>query len=240
MSERKGSNWMIVLGAGMGKRMNAAMPKMMLPLCQRPLLYWSLKNLESCPAIDFILLTAPAPHQSLFERKIKEWRFKKVVAVVSGGKERQDSTLSALRSLPSSAEWIGIHDAARIFVSSQHVQECFDSARKLGAAILAVPSKDTIKLATLKKIVKKTPPRQECWCAQTPQVFHRSILRKMEKILSHRNSSKWLYTDEASIAEKLGAKVCLVPSSYENIKITTPEDLILAEAILKKKSIGFL
>lgn len=191
--------------------------------------------MEECPAIDSILVTAPKNYREVFEKKIKDWRFRKVIAVIEGGKERQDSTLAALEHLPESAKWVGIHDAARVLVGTALVKKCFDSAQKTGAAILAVPSKDTIKISDGKKTVQNTIPRSRCWAAQTPQVFHRTLLLRMVKYLQTNSSRKALYTDDASIAEECGAKVILVPASYENIKITTPEDLILAEAILRER-----
>jgi len=215
--------------------MGAKRPKMLIPLLGRPLLYWALKNLERCPAVGCMVVVAPASHRRLFEKKIWEWNFGKVVSVVNGGKERADSARAALNAVPAGCEVLGIHDGARPFVSPLLVGRCFKSAKKFGAAILAVPSKDTIKVVGRGQTIQKTLPRDRCWSAQTPQVFRYSIARRIYQL--RRNSLKKRFskipTDDASLAESLGVPVRIVPGSYENIKITTPNDMILAETLLK-------
>lgn len=203
---------------------------MFLPLSGKPLIRWSLEFLEKCAPIHAIIVAVPAGLKSSLEKKISSWGLKKVSAVVEGGKERTDSTKNAIRAIPGEARWVGIHDAARPFVTPALVRSVFEGARKTGCAILAVPSKDTVKLSDKAgSAVKKTIPRSRSWLAQTPQVFRADIAQKLHR--GHRGAS---FTDDASIAESMGCSVTLIHGSYENIKITTPEDLVLAERILKK------
>lgn len=216
----------------MGKKF----PKMLIPVLGRPLLYWTLKNLEKCGAVHSIVVAVPADHRRVFETKIRRWRFKKIIAVVNGGREREDSTRNALRQVPKESRWIGIHDGARPAVSPALVKKCFESAKKYGSAILAVPCKDTIKMVGPDSCVEKTIPREACWAAQTPQVFHRKIAEKIHRINQRKKkSASAIHTDDASLAEAFGFKVRLVRSSYENMKVTTPEDLAALEKILKRK-----
>ena len=222
---------LIVLAAGRGRRMGKKIPKMLLPLCGRPLLYWTLSNLERSAQIRSVVLAVPSAYRSRIEKNLARWKIRKVFAVVPGGKERTDSTRNALRALPRETEWVGIHDAARPFVTPDQIKKVYRAARRTGCACLAVPSKDTVKLARARgPVIEKTIPRDRCWLAQTPQVFRRDIAEKI-----HRSSSGSRFSDDASIAESLGYEVVLVPGSYENLKITTPEDLRMAEHILKSR-----
>ena len=215
--------------------MGRKVPKMFLPLCGRPILYWTLFFLDRCPTIHRIVLAVPPEYRARVQRKIQNWKFDKVHAVVAGGQERADSTRNALRALPAGTIWVGIHDAARPFVSENLIRRVYQGARPTGCACLAVPSKDTVKLSQPSRPrIEKTLPRARCWLAQTPQVFRREIAEKI-----HRNSPRARFTDDASLAESKGYSVALVPGSYENIKITTQEDLSLAERILKSRRVDF-
>jgi len=217
-------NSLILLAAGQGKRMGGKTPKMFLKLLGRPILHWTLHFLDLCPAVQNIVLVVPPGTRQKFDSK-------KIHAVIAGGRERTDSARLAMRALPKEAEWVGIHDAARPFVAPGDVARVFQAAQDVGAAILAVPAKDTVKLSRQGSFsIEQTLRRERCWLAQTPQVFRRDIAEKM-----HASSRSKRFTDDASIAESLGYSVRLVPGSYENMKITTPEDLVLAEKILKKR-----
>jgi 2-C-methyl-D-erythritol 4-phosphate cytidylyltransferase len=241
-------NVLIILAAGRGRRMGKTVPKMLLPVRGSPLIYWTLKNLDACRAFGSMVLVVPRPHRRSFERRLKTWRFKKLRAIVNGGRLRTDSTRNALRAIPRNFNLVGIHDGARPFVRPRLVEKCFREAQKFGAAILAVPCTDTVKLAGAsgkkKKgnlLVKKTLPRPLCWLAQTPQVFRRSIVEKMHLGEGSKGSGgRSAHTDDASIAESLGFNVRIVPGSYENIKVTTPDDLLVAELILKRKGVRHL
>ncbi len=169
--------------------------------------------------------------EKMFQKKVSFSRYKKLCSVVRGGAERTDSARNALRALPKDSRWVGIHDAARAFVSAQNLKDVFQAAKKTGCAILAVPSKDTVKVAKGNSgVIQTTISRSLCWLAQTPQVFRRDIAERL-----HERRRGPQFTDDASIAESLGYRVALVQGSYENIKVTTPEDLPLAEKILKAR-----
>lgn len=229
-------NAIILLCAGQGKRMGNPIPKMLLKLCGKPLLYWTLKNIENCSAVGAIVLVAPTGYERTFDRLVRHWRIKKVVRVVEGGKERVESTRNAFPWLPEECEWIGIHDGARPFVSPQLVKACFKGAQNSGAAILAIPTKDTVKFVNKKLKIEHTIPRTQVWSAQTPQIFRRDIAEKMyapKKFSRIKNHST--FTDDSMLAESLGVSVTIVPSTDMNIKITTPLDLVLAESILKHR-----
>ena len=229
---------LILLAAGVGKRMGKSQPKMLLEILGKPLLYWSLKVLEETTILDRVVVVAPKAYLTIFKRLIHSWGFKKVFKIVKGGKERKDSSRNALKVLPKDCEWVGIHDGARPFVSSALIEKCFKAAFKNGATILAIPAQDTIKMVQENLQIKRTIPRDRAWLAQTPQVFKRDLLEEMHS-MNHPQfqTNRSRYTDDASLAESLGYKVQIVPGSYENIKITTPKDLILAEAILKEKNV---
>lgn len=214
--------------------MGGQRPKMLLRLAGRPLLYWALKNIERCKAVHSVVLAAPPEHRAAVERQVRAWGLRKVAAVVEGGKERVDSTRNALLALPKECRWVGVHDGARAFVAPELVERCFREARKTGAAILAVPSKDTVKVARADGCIRETVPRALCWWAQTPQVFRRDLAEKIHG-KTVRNGA--VVTDDASLAEAAGLRVRLVRGSYENIKVTTPEDLHTAASILKKSGL---
>ncbi|OGR97477.1 MAG: 2-C-methyl-D-erythritol 4-phosphate cytidylyltransferase [Elusimicrobia bacterium RIFCSPLOWO2_01_FULL_64_13] len=227
------ANALIVLAAGRGERMGGRRPKMLLRLEGKPLVYWALKNIENCPAVGTVVLAAPPGHEAAFRRNVKAWGYKKVRAVVSGGKGRTDSTRNALSALPAECRWVGIHDGARPFTDPDLIRRCFQAAKKSGAAILASACSDTLKLAaprgrerTRRPRIEKTLPRERCWLAQTPQVFRKDLAMDMHR--KPRRSA----TDDASIAESMGIPVEIVPGAADNIKITTPFDLPLARAVL--------
>ncbi len=221
---------MIVLAAGQGRRMNRSYPKMLISLKGKPLLHWTLQNLESCSAVDAVIVTVPSKWRKEFQRKIRFQNYRKFMALVNGGQARTDSTRNAIQALPKECEMVGIHDAARPFPTASHIKQCFDTARRKGAAILAVPATDTVKRVSNNLMILGTIPREQCWTAQTPQIFKRKIAEKI-----HGAARGAQFTDDASIAEFLGHKVAVVRSSYENIKVTTPNDLLAAEMILNQR-----
>ena len=224
-----------MLCAGLGKRMGATLPKMLIPIAKKPLLYWTLSRLEKCSTLHGIVLAVPSDYLEVFKKNILKWKLKKIIAVVPGGTERTDSTRNALKVIPSQYQIIGIHDGARPFVDSQLIQNCYAAAEKNGAAILAVPVKETIKVTLKNNMIQKTIPRHQCWAAQTPQVFKREIVEKIHGKNFRSSQAKNIFTDDASIAESMGYPVKIVQGSYENIKVTTPEDLWVAERLVRRK-----
>ena len=152
--------------------------------------------------------------------------------VVPGGKERQDSVHNALKVVPEDAELVCIHDGARPLIQPALLQRCLDTAITHGAAIAAVPVKDTIKVVNGEGLVIDTPPRQTLWSVQTPQAFRRDWLQDAYK---RAYQDQYYATDDAALLERYGYTVRVVLGHYENIKVTTPEDLVLAAALLGRR-----
>lgn len=221
----------IISAAGQGKRMGK--PKQFLEIGGRPILEHTLSVFEECKAIDGIILVVNQEDLT----RAKELKFSKLLKVVAGGAERQDSVYNGLKVLPKEAEIVVIHDGARPFVTSSIIEKAVEEAKQSGAVVVGVPLKDTVKKMTNNQIrmtnegaiIVETLDRKNLWAAQTPQVFKREIiLRAYEE-----GRSKYQVTDDAMLVEKLGIPVKMVMGSYKNIKITTPDDLIFAEGIIK-------
>ena len=228
----------IIPAAGSGKRMGGNRSKQYLTIGDRPILIETLIVFSESPYIDEIILVSPADDLPLIKKMLKDYSLNKVSKIVEGGKERQDSIRNGLDSLSlndsigSSRDIILVHDGVRPFINDKIIKALIDSANRYGAAIVAVPVKDTVKKISDASIME-TIPRENLWLAQTPQAFRAKII-----IDAYANAEeKGLRgTDDASLVEAMGLDVKIVMGSYENIKITTSEDLIFAEAILKEKN----
>jgi len=212
----------IIVAGGKGKRMGK--PKQFLKIAGKPMVSWTLAAFQKCRAVDAVILVVEKENLSRAQRL----GFSKIIKVVEAGRERQDSVRNGLKVLPESAEIVVIHDGARPAVTESLIEDSIRAARRWGAAIVAVPVKDTIKQVNRKHEVKKTLKREELWAVQTPQAFKTSIIRQAYSRL------KGKATDDASAVEKIGAKVKIIMGSYENLKVTTPEDLKIIEAILRR------
>lgn len=220
----------IIPAAGRGKRMGAMIPKQYLPLCNHPILAHTLKVFEMHPRIDSIVVTAGAGDEKGVWDLVKQYELKKVTAVVTGGEERQHSVRQGLAELQT--EWVLVHDAVRPFVSAERIDILLKEVYIHEAAILAVPIKDTVKQVGKDGFVENTPDRSRLWAVQTPQAFRRQLLIKAHEEAEDRGL---LGTDDAMLVEWMGVPVRTVMGEYTNIKLTTPEDLIVAESFLKKK-----
>jgi len=225
----------LVLGAGRGERLGAAVPKAFVPLCGKPLLVHALEAMLAAPEIDVALpVVARADLARMKALEPALVAFRSLLAPVVGGAERQDSMMAGLAALPSDAAFVAVHDAARPLVAREAIGRVVDAARSSGAAILAVPVRDTIKRVRAGKIVE-TPNRLECYAAQTPQVFRTELLREaLEKALAEG----FVGTDDAEIVERIGVPVTVVPGDPSNIKITDRADLLAAERWLREKGGG--
>lgn len=212
--------------------MGLAAPKQFLTLGGVPLLVHTLKAFHAVPAIQSIILVVPAVHRDSTQRMVADYGLDRVQEVVVGGAERQDSVRAGLAVLPDGIDLVAVHDGARPLVSPQLIEACLDAAAETGAAIAAVPVKDTLKQVTSQGIIDRTIDRQGLWQAQTPQVVAVSLLREAH---ARAAAANFLGTDEASLLEHFGYPVIVVPGSEKNIKITRPEDLIVAKALLKKE-----
>ena len=224
----------VVPAAGLGKRMGDSTRKQMLLLRGTPILDYTLDALSSCDLIDGILvMTHPDDLVCVKdERKIDEL-FPKLIGILAGGAERQDTVFIALEYLSrhiSNPKWVVIHDGVRPFVTQDCLNETIQQAYRHSAAIAAVPVTDTIKqVDTEGKWVLDTPDRSLIWAAQTPQCFRFSLAWEAHHAARENQLSG---TDDASLVERIGVKIKVVMGSYDNIKITIPVDMIIGENIL--------
>jgi len=220
----------IIPAAGLGLRFKSTITKPLVLVNGEQIIIRTLKNLDSHPLINKIILVFNSEDIPEVRELIKKKNIKKVTSVVEGGKTRKDSVKNGLRCLSKDTEFVLIHDGVRPFVDHQIITNVINAALKSNAAIVAVPVKSTIKKVDLEKHkVESTLNRDEIWEIQTPQVF------KKELILQAYNNSEGIEaSDDSFLVERLKQDVSLVEGSYLNIKITTPEDLILAQEISKQ------
>ncbi|MGN0399692.1 MAG: 2-C-methyl-D-erythritol 4-phosphate cytidylyltransferase [Blautia sp.] len=223
----------IVLAAGQGKRMKSKVQKQFLKLKGKPILYYSLACFEKSKEIQEILVVTGEESIDFVKREIIEvYGFHKVKAVIAGGKERYDSVYNGLRACED-CDYVFIHDGARPFITEEIIKRGKDAVLEYGACTVGMPSKDTVKLADSNGMVVSTPNRNLVWNIQTPQVFCYKEIRKAHEEARTRDMSG--ITDDAMVMEEYGSlKIKLVEGSYENIKITTPEDILMAEKLLEK------
>ncbi|MTI80709.1 MAG: 2-C-methyl-D-erythritol 4-phosphate cytidylyltransferase [Firmicutes bacterium] len=222
----------IIPAAGTGSRMATKTKKQYLELNGLPVLVHTLKVFEQCPLVEGIVLVTGEDELDWCQQEIVDkYGIEKVLSVVPGGDHRQLSVYNGLKSLPAEKEDIVmVHDGARPLITNNEISNAASAAREKGAVVVAVPVKDTIKVVGEGQKVVDTPSRDSLWAVQTPQVFKYHVLMN-----AYVNAFKinFLGTDDASLVERMGQAVYLVTGSYQNIKITTPEDMLLAEAILK-------
>ena len=219
----------IVPAAGVGKRLKAHLHKLFVPLAGRPILFWTLSILGKSPAIHEIVVAVHRSDIAATRRLVARARLPKAIRVVAGGATRTESVFNGLRALSKEIQWVIVHDAARPLVDLQVVASVVEAARVHGAAIAAVPVVPTVKQAQ-GGWVERTLDRNHLWAVQTPQVFRRDLL---EKAHQRARASGVTATDDSALVEILGVKVRVVMGDSRNIKVTTPEDLIVAEALLE-------
>jgi len=197
----------------------------------KPILAHTLEKFETCPLIRSILLVVGQEDMDYCLKEVVEkFEFKKVSQIVPGGKRRQESVKNGIDALPKDAEIVAIHDGVRPFVTKAMIEDSIHFALKYGAVVLAIPVKDTIKMSNPDGTVLKTLDRESLWQIQTPQTFQASIIKEA---YSRATKDAFVGTDDASLVERSGVMVHILPGSYTNIKITTPEDLLLANLFLE-------
>lgn len=228
----------VVLAAGRGTRMESDIPKQYLKIGDKPVLYYSLKAMEDSFIDSVILVTSKEEITYCEEYIVKQYGFQKVTAIIAGGKQRYHSVMNAVMQMEPS-DYVFIHDGARPFVTQEMMQRLLCEVEKGGACIAGMPSKDTIKIADEEGYIASTPNRNLVWNIQTPQVFSYDLIYRAYSLLKEKESellSQGIQiTDDAMVVETLlGNKIKLVEGSYCNIKITTPEDLDIAEKFAKK------
>lgn len=222
----------IVLAAGQGKRMHSRIQKQFLEIGGKPILYYSMKCFQESPLIRDIILVTGEDMISYCQREIVEkYGFTKVSKVTAGGKERYDSVYAGLLCCQDT-DYVYIHDGARPFVTEEMIQRGYEAVKRTNACVMGMPSKDTVKLADPSGYIKETPDRKIVWNIQTPQIFSYELIRGAYESIRQKDMSN--VTDDAMVVEQeTGTKILLVEGSYQNIKITTPEDLAVAEAFLR-------
>ncbi|KAF0184188.1 MAG: 2-C-methyl-D-erythritol 4-phosphate cytidylyltransferase [Nitrospirae bacterium] len=228
----------VVAAAGIGKRFGGSLSKQYVELAGRPVLFWSLAALHACDLIDEII---PVVHEQEFAATsalIDRYGIGKVLRIVPGGKERQDSVMNGLSALPEGAGIVVIHDGARPLIAPETIAAAIHALEGYDGAVVAVPVKDTVKEAISgagRPCVAQTLDRSRLWAIQTPQVFYYETLKTA---LERAMREGFFGTDDASVVERYGGSVTIVKGSYRNIKITTPEDILIAEAFLKSPEGG--
>lgn len=231
----------IILAAGQGKRMNSAVQKQYLLIADKPVLYYSLKAFEESMIDDIVLVTGSAEVDFCRKEIVEEYGISKVRCVTSGGAERYHSVACGLLAVKWECDYVFIHDGARPFVDHDILERAYRSVQEASACVVGMPVKDTIKIADKNGYVQHTPERSLVWQIQTPQVFEKELISTayekliaQEELLKAANIS---ITDDAMVVEYfMNMPVKLVEGSYQNIKITTPEDLKTAEAFMASKS----
>lgn len=227
-------NTAIILAAGKGSRMNAGVNKQFILLTGKPLLAHTLELFQSCKAIDNIILVAGKAELRLCkEQIIDEYGFDKVDKLVEGGLERQQSVYNGIMALEENCSIVVIHDGARPILPGNIIERCIEGANTYGAVSAGIPAKETIKILDDKGFVKYTPERETVWITQTPQAFKPELIRKAHESAILEGAAG---TDDAFLVEIMGVKVKMVEGSYENIKVTTPEDIIIAETLMSKRN----
>lgn len=219
----------IIPAGGSGLRMNQPLPKQFCELAGIPMLVHTIRAFQQVDAIDHIVLVVPSDYINQSAQLIDQYDLKKIHAIVAGGVLRQDSVKIGLDNVPENTELVAVHDGARPLISPELITNCLEQAKQHGAAIAAIPVKDTLKSSEDDKTIKRTIDRSTLWQAQTPQVVRVDLLKKAFAAAAEDGFEG---TDEASLLEHIGCPVALVEGTEQNIKITRPEDLSIAEALL--------
>ena len=219
---------LIIPAAGQGKRMGAGKNKLFLQIDSVPIIIHTLRAFEKDEQCKHVILAINEEERSYFEELLQTYHIQKDIQLIQGGCERQDSVYNALMYVRD-VQYVLVHDGARPFVTKKMIEDVLQMAKEKGASICAVPVKDTIKKVTHDTVVE-TVERSHLQAVQTPQGFHVSVLLE-----AHESAKQagFLGTDDASLVERLPKEVGVVEGSYHNIKVTTPEDLVIAESFLR-------
>ena len=220
---------LLIPAAGSGKRMGADRNKLLLQVRSKPLIAWTLLAAEAASSITWIGIVSQPPDWDDFKAIIADLKLKKTIELIPGGSTRQESVYNGLQALPNNAAQVLIHDGARCLATPNLFNACSEAILNCPGLIAAVPVKDTIKVVDENGIIKSTPERKQLWAAQTPQGFDVKLLKQCH---AEGVRQGWEVTDDAALFEKCGMEVRIVPGEETNLKITTPQDLAIAEFIL--------
>ncbi len=230
-----GNTGAVVVAAGKGTRMGTAESKQYVVLGDKPVIVHTLEVFERTAEIGEIVLVVGEGDVPRCRRYAERYGLAKVSAIVAGGGERQESVYRGLLALSANVEWVLVHDGVRPFITADDIVRCRREAESTGAAVLAVPVKDTIKVADADGNVRSTPDRRSLWAVQTPQAFRLSLLKRAhEKAAEER----FVGTDDSQLVERIGCTVRIVEGDYRNIKLTTPDDLLWAEFAMRARHEG--
>lgn len=216
----------IVPAAGYGKRLGAKVKKPFILLGGKPLVSYALRTLNSCPRVNGIIIASERSCVKRLKRIAKRFKINKLIDVVVGGKTRSESVRNCMKRIDPSFDIVIIHDAARPLIDKKTIEKTVKVAQIFGSCIVAVPESDTIKSAGRDLFIKATLDRNKIFRAQTPQAFRSAVIRKAYSV------KRAGVTDDASLVEAIGGRVKIIEGSYKNLKITTREDLKIAEALL--------
>lgn len=229
----------IILASGVGKRMGAGMNKVLLPVCEKPILCWAVEAFSRCAEVWRIVLVVRTEERELFRDVARRWSLR-VTDIVPGGETRQESAHNAITYLeqhapPSGGDVVLFHNAANPFVTGDEIIRCTAEARTHGASVVAHPVKDTIKEVGDDGMVTRTLERKRLWAMQTPQAMTFSVAQE-----AFRRASRdgFIGTDDVSLVERIGGTVKVIEASPRNVKITTPLDLETAHRIAEAKQVA--
>jgi len=221
----------VLPAAGSGKRMGAGQNKLFLKLLEKPILVHTLEVFQQDPACTGIWLAVKPEERGFIQKMLEDYRITKVKGLPDGVPERQHSVHSCMKEMQQ-VDIVLVHDAARPFITHDIIAKLVQNAHHHGAAIAGVRAKDTMKKVSMNGIIEETVDRESLWMVQTPQAFRFELIMEAEDVAEKVG---FLGTDEAMLMERLGHQVHIVESSYENVKMTTQEDLVFGEAILRKR-----
>lgn len=224
----------VILSGGKGSRMNSEVHKQYLLLNEKPVIAYALEAFEKSPVDEIVLVTGAGEEEYCRKEIVEAYHLKKVVKIVAGGKERYHSVYEGLKAVEES-DYVLIHDGARPFVTWDIICRTMEEVQRSSACVVGMHVKDTIKITDEADYVRDTPDRKDVWMVQTPQAFsYPLILSAYQKLIEQEKTT---VTDDAMAVEKMsGVPVKLIEGSYRNIKITTPEDMVIAEAFLQAQS----
>jgi 2-C-methyl-D-erythritol 4-phosphate cytidylyltransferase len=226
----------VIVSAGKGHRFIEGKKKQFYFLEGKPILAHTLEKFESCPLVRSVFLVVGQEDMDYCMKEVVEkFQFQKISQIVPGGKRRQESVKNGIDALPKDSEIVAIHDGVRPFITRTMIEDSIHSAVRNGAVVFAMPVKETIKMSNPDGTVLKTLDRESLWQIQTPQTFQVNIIKE-----AYYRATKdgFIGMDDATLVERIGGKVHILPGSYANIKITTPEDLSLASLLLRMNTLA--
>lgn len=226
----------IIAAAGMSNRMGSKINKQFIVIDNKPILAHTIEKFEACKYVDEIIVVSKEQEVEYCRKEIiRKYGYRKVTNIIKGGKERQDSIYNGIMALNERTDIVLTHDGARPFVRMESIVNGIKGALDYGSCVIGVPLKDTIKVIEEDNQVHHTPNRALLWAAQTPQCFQIDLLKEGYE---YAISEGILGTDDSSLVEKKGYPVKMIMGNYDNIKITTPEDLVVAQSIAKDKTLS--